>query len=215
MMQPLESLIKSRITCRNFSDHELSRETIDELITAATWVPSGSNKQPWHFVVISDREKLRAFSDAAKAAWLATLDDNPHMQQYQGLICDPEYNIFYNAPALVIVYGNRESYWHVYDVVAYNLHPAGRGARPGLLLDRLRQHPLRNGGEKRGAGCRTASTELVAPVILGHRRATQNRHPQPQATPGSLPSSWFCNPRWPLQEHRRPLGQFPRGTVNY
>ncbi|OEU56272.1 MAG: hypothetical protein BA871_10995 [Desulfuromonadales bacterium C00003096] len=93
-MQTVASLITNRVTCRNFSDQELKREEINELINTATWVPSGSNNQPWHFVVITDRDKLRSYSDAAKMAWLATLEDNPHMHQYEEYIRDSEYNIF-------------------------------------------------------------------------------------------------------------------------
>ncbi|MCD4689274.1 MAG: nitroreductase family protein [Desulfuromonadaceae bacterium] len=69
-MQTFESLITNRSTCRNFSDNELQRKEINELITTAIWVPSGSNNHPWHFVVITNRDKLRAYSDAAKTAWL-------------------------------------------------------------------------------------------------------------------------------------------------
>lgn len=168
-MQTFASLIKSRITCRNFSAQSLPREEIKDFIDTATWVPSGSNQQPWHFVVITDRKKLKAYSDGAKAAWLATLEHTPHMHQYKEYICDPNYNIFYNAPALVIIYGNRESYWHVYDcsMVAYNLHLLAEERGLGCCWIGFAHNILAEPAVKRGLGV-PEQYELVAPVILGH-----------------------------------------------
>lgn len=168
-MKPLASLIKSRITCRNFSDQPLAKEQIRDLIDTAVWVPSGSNNQPWHFVVVTDRDKLKAYSDAAKSAWLATLDENPHMRQYEDFIRDPAYNIFYNAPALVIVYGNRESYWHVYDcsMVAHNLHLLADEQGLGCCWIGFAHNILNEPAMKRGLGV-PEQYELVAPVVLGH-----------------------------------------------
>jgi nitroreductase len=168
-MQTFTSLITSRSSCRNFSEQKLKQEEVTEIISAATWVPSGSNNQPWHFVVITDREKLRSYSEAAKTAWLATLDNNPHMHQYAEYIRDPEYNIFYNAPALVIIYGNRESYWHVYDcsMVAYNMHLLAEDQGLGCCWIGLAHNILSEPAVKRGLGV-PEQYNLVAPVILGH-----------------------------------------------
>ena len=190
-MQTVASLITNRVTCRNFSDQELKREEINELINTATWVPSGSNNQPWHFVVITDRDKLRSYSDAAKMAWLATLEDNPHMHQYEEYIRDSEYNIFYNAPALVIVYGNRESYWHVYDcsMVAYNLHLLAEERGLGCCWIGFAHNILSEPAVKRGLGV-PEQYDLVAPVILGHptQAKSSSRHLNPRK---NFAINWF------------------------
>ncbi len=186
-MQTFASLITNRVTCRNFSDQELPREEINELINTATWVPSGSNNQPWHFVVITDRDKLLSYSDAAKTAWLATLEDNPHMHQYEKYIRDPEYNIFYDAPALVIVYGNRESYWHVYDcsMVAYNLHLLAEERGLGCCWIGFAHNILAEPAVKRGLGI-PEQYDLVAPVILGRpaqgKSSSRNLNPRKDFT---------------------------------
>ena len=54
---------------------------------------------------------------------LAELETSPYLEQYGGMLRNPEFNIFYNAQTLVIVYGNTSSHWQVYDctMVAYNL----------------------------------------------------------------------------------------------
>ena len=190
-MQSFESLITNRSTCRNFSDQSLTQQEIKTLIDTATWVPSGSNNQPWHFVVISDRDKLQSYSDAAKGAWLATLEDNPHMHQYEEYLRDPDYNIFYNAPALVIVYGNRESCWHVYDcsMVAYNLHLLAEENGLGCCWIGFAHNILGEPAVKRGLGV-PEQYDLVAPVILGHpaqaKSITSNPNPRKDFS-----ISWF------------------------
>lgn len=168
-MNTFTDLIKRRITCRNFSDQTLSRQQLQNLIHAAVWVPSGSNNQPWRFVVITDRVRLQHYSDAAKAAWLADLDAAPYMRQYETFMKDPAYNIFYNAPALIIVYGDTNSYWHVYDcsMVAYNLHLLAEDQGLGCCWIGFGHNIFADPQVKSELGV-PRHYQLVAPVILGH-----------------------------------------------
>lgn len=52
--------IATRRSIRNYSDIEVTAEHIDQLIRAAMMAPSAGNQQPWHFLVVRDREKLAA-----------------------------------------------------------------------------------------------------------------------------------------------------------
>lgn len=168
-MDTIRSITRRRVTCRNFSDESLSREQITGLIHDAVWVPSGSNNQPWRFVVITDKAEMKNYSDAAKKMWLDTLSHNPHMQQYEAYIRDPEYNIFYNAPVLVIIYGNRQSYWRVYDcsMVAYNLHLLAEEDGLGCCWIGFAHNVFADPSVMKELGI-PEGYELVAPVILGH-----------------------------------------------
>ncbi|PLT45223.1 nitroreductase family protein [Paenibacillus sp. FSL W8-1187] len=50
-------VIKSRRSVRKYDpDFKLTDEEIKELLTTATLAPSGSNMQPWRFIVITDSE---------------------------------------------------------------------------------------------------------------------------------------------------------------
>ena len=60
------SEIKSRRTVRDFSDKDISLEIIFNCIRAAATSPSGANKQPWHFVVVKDREVKKQIRIAAE-----------------------------------------------------------------------------------------------------------------------------------------------------
>ena len=171
-MNGLRNLLKKRVTCRNFTDQALSREKIAALIKDAVWVPNGSNNQPWHFVVLTDKDRMKAYSDAAKKSWLENLVAFPYMQQYEEFLRDPEYNIFYNAPALVIIYGNRQAHWHVYDcsMVACNLHLLAEEDNLGCCWIGFAHNIFDESAIKQELGV-GEEYELVAPIILGHPAA--------------------------------------------
>lgn len=62
-LSDLMPLIQRRRATRRFTDRDVPDATLDELLDAARWAPSGYNLQPTHFVVVRDatrREALRA-----------------------------------------------------------------------------------------------------------------------------------------------------------
>jgi len=54
-----DEVIKKRRSVRSYEDKEVSDEIIEKLIDAARLAPSGMNSQPWRFLVIKDKEKLK------------------------------------------------------------------------------------------------------------------------------------------------------------
>ncbi|MGE3822142.1 MAG: nitroreductase family protein [Isosphaeraceae bacterium] len=59
--------IRGRRTVRDFSDRPVAREVIEDCLRAAGTAPSGANRQPWHFVVVSDPAVKRAIREGAEA----------------------------------------------------------------------------------------------------------------------------------------------------
>ena len=49
------------------------RATLDRIIDAATKAPNGGNKQPWEFIVITDRDVIAKVGQAYRDAWLGAL----------------------------------------------------------------------------------------------------------------------------------------------
>jgi nitroreductase len=49
-------LVKRRRTVREFSERDVPKEVIEKCLLAAGTAPNGANKQPWHFVAVSDPE---------------------------------------------------------------------------------------------------------------------------------------------------------------
>ena len=77
--------IQTRRTVRDFSDQPVAREIIENAVRAAGSAPSGANKQPWHFVVVSkpdvkqlirkaaETEEAEFYHGRAPQAWLDDL----------------------------------------------------------------------------------------------------------------------------------------------
>lgn len=48
---------------RQYTPEAVSDDLIEELLQIARWTGSSRNSQPWHFIVITDREQLRRISE--------------------------------------------------------------------------------------------------------------------------------------------------------
>ncbi len=59
--------IAGRRSVRHFAEEPVPLDVIDECIAAAGLAPSGANRQPWTFVVVTDRELKRKIRLAAEA----------------------------------------------------------------------------------------------------------------------------------------------------
>ncbi len=55
----LDEAIKGRRSVRKFKDRPVGRQQLLQLVEAAIWAPSGGNRQAWHFVVVTNPEKVR------------------------------------------------------------------------------------------------------------------------------------------------------------
>ena len=58
--------MRRRRSVRAFSSRPVPRKIIEECLRVAGSAPSGANRQPWHFVVVGDRELKRRIRDAAE-----------------------------------------------------------------------------------------------------------------------------------------------------
>jgi nitroreductase len=80
------------------------------LIDAAIQAPSAVNEQNWSFTVVQDKSLLRRISTQAKAHLLAQGSLAPHLR---ALVEDPEFDIFYDAPVLIVISSVGEGQWGV------------------------------------------------------------------------------------------------------
>lgn len=63
-MKDCLEIIYTRRSVRTYSDKEIQDEEIRKILKAAMQAPSAGNEQPWHFIVVRDKEKLRKMSEA-------------------------------------------------------------------------------------------------------------------------------------------------------
>ena len=59
-MELYDGLLSRRSIRKYNTEKTLSKDEILDLIRAASFAPSAHNKQPWHFLVIEDKETLRS-----------------------------------------------------------------------------------------------------------------------------------------------------------
>ena len=59
--------MNTRRSLRDFSEQPVPREVIENIIKTASTAPSGANKQPWTFCVVSSSDLKRQIREAAEA----------------------------------------------------------------------------------------------------------------------------------------------------
>lgn len=104
----LLNAIYSRRSIRNFQPEPVTKDQVNQLLTAAVQAPSAMNSQPWSFAVIQDPQLLKELSDRAKTFLLGILKEKPLMEKYRGAMMNSEFNIFYNASTLIVIYAKPE-----------------------------------------------------------------------------------------------------------
>ncbi|TMM49798.1 nitroreductase family protein [Qipengyuania marisflavi] len=107
----LSERLKTRRTCRYFTDQPVPREVIEAAIEAAGTAPSGANHQPWHFAVITKPETKRAIREAAEAeehAFYAGKASDEWLAALGPLGTDPDKPFLETAPWLIVVFAQRK-----------------------------------------------------------------------------------------------------------
>ena len=102
-MMDLIDGIYHRRAIRDYADVPVNEELLRFVIAAAVQAPNGMNRQPWSFLVVRNRVVLERCSERAKAHSLTALSHSPHLAAFRQYLDSPTFNIFYNAPALIII----------------------------------------------------------------------------------------------------------------
>ena len=89
-METLEA-ITTRRSIRKYTDEKISEDVIKQVLNAAMCAPSAGNEQPWHFIVIDEREvlnkipKIHPFAHMLKNAPAAILVcGDKSLEKYNG-----------------------------------------------------------------------------------------------------------------------------------
>ncbi|MDP3179970.1 MAG: nitroreductase family protein, partial [Spirochaetaceae bacterium] len=58
--------IRSRRSVRKYEERDIPRDTLEAIADCGRLAPSGHNKQPWAFAVVTDRDLLKAIAVCAE-----------------------------------------------------------------------------------------------------------------------------------------------------
>jgi iodotyrosine deiodinase len=107
-----------RRTVRQFSSRPVPREVIEDCLSVARSAPSGANKQPWHFVVVSDAEvkaKIRAAAEEEERRFYHGRAPKEWLDALAPLGTDEDKPYLEVAPYLIVIFAQH-----------YEISPDGR-----------------------------------------------------------------------------------------
>jgi len=107
MMNAVFESIYNRTSMRSYSEEPIPDGIIQDLIKAGFHAANGLNTQKLRFSVVSNKAKLKEYSDRGKVLYL-------HFMKNVGIVHevleknlnDPDFNTFYDAPSAIFIYSS-------------------------------------------------------------------------------------------------------------
>ncbi len=99
--------VKTRRSVRQFSSDPVSLDAVRTAIHAAGQAPSGANKQPWTFALITDPEikrEIRMAAEAEEREFYARRAPDSWLEDLEEFGTGPEKDYLETAPALIVVF---------------------------------------------------------------------------------------------------------------
>ena len=97
----------TRRSIRDFSDRPVPRQVIEDAVLTAGTAPSGANKQPWHFAVVSDpalKRRIREAAETEERDFYAGKAGARWLEDLAPLGTDPRKPFLETAPYLIVVF---------------------------------------------------------------------------------------------------------------
>ena len=102
--------IYGRRAVRAFSPTQPEDAVLRHLLDVAVHAPTAMHAEPWGFVVIQDKARLKRYSDRAKSMLHETALPVGwgslalgHADEHLSMLRDPAFNVFYDAGTLVVI----------------------------------------------------------------------------------------------------------------
>lgn len=165
-----KDVIYLRRSVRDYTPQKIDPATIDMLLNAAVHAPTAVHEEPWAFAVIQDKSILNRLSDKVKDLLGNGLDPiHPHIgNQSVERFTTNEFNAFYNAGTLIVIYGKPMGPFVISDcwLAAENLMLAACAEGLGTCVIGLSVTALNTPEWKKELSIPTEMTAFV-PIIVG------------------------------------------------
>lgn len=96
--------ILNRRSVRVYSDEQIKQEDLELVLKSGLYSPSGCNAQPWHFTVVQNKEIMNILNLETKKELL-----NSGNEYFKDFAANEQYDIFYNAPSIIVVSGEKNA----------------------------------------------------------------------------------------------------------
>jgi nitroreductase len=99
-----------RRTIRDFSSRDVPESLIENCLRAATSAPSGANRQPWHFCVVTDpqlKRDIRLAAEAEERQFYEQRAPQAWLDDLAPLGTDADKPFLERAPYLIVIFAQR------------------------------------------------------------------------------------------------------------
>jgi len=105
-MSAMDAIFHRRAV-RDYAPQKIDPAVIGMLLDAAVHAPTAVHEEPWAFAVVQDRNTLKRLSDSAKELLASGADSIPPLlgRHASDRFTTAEFNVFYNAGTLIVIYG--------------------------------------------------------------------------------------------------------------
>lgn len=105
-----QKLMANRRSVREFAVRPVSQEIIRTCIRCAGSAPSGANRQPWHFAVVTDpviKRRIREGAEAEEKAFYGRRAPDEWLQALAPLGTDANKPFLEKAPCLIVIFAQK------------------------------------------------------------------------------------------------------------
>ncbi|MBN1332961.1 MAG: nitroreductase family protein [Synergistales bacterium] len=137
--------IRGRRSVRHFSDRPVPRDIIEECLKAAATAPSGANKQPWYFVVVTDKElkkRIRELSEAGEKVFYARHSSLAWGKALKDLATNAQKPFLEIAPYLIVIFSQPYGISPEGEKIPHYFVNQSVGIATGILISAIRHAGL-------------------------------------------------------------------------
>jgi len=132
--------IRRRRTIREFSNKIVPKEIIINCLKAAGTAPSGANRQPWHFSVISDiktKKKIRKAAEKEEKKFYSGRAPDEWLEALEPLGTNEHKPFLEEAPYLIVIFSEAYGLDFKGDKIKNYYVPESVGIATGILITAL------------------------------------------------------------------------------